>query len=138
VHWLLILHIFGVIFWIGGLLIITSMVGYVADEVGVARERLLIVARRLFMSACNAGLAITLVFGISVLATEPELLRHGWMHLKLLFVLGLIVVHVRLARRLGKLIDEPASASRREFMMVHGIVSIFLLAILILVVLRPF
>jgi protoporphyrinogen IX oxidase len=136
--WLMVFHIFGVVFWLGGLLIVTSMAGHVADEVGVARERLLMIARRLFMSACNVGLAVTLIFGIALLAWEPELLKHGWLHVKLLLVLILIVIHIRLARRLGKLVDDPASATRKEFMMLHGIVSLILLAILILVVVKPF
>jgi putative membrane protein len=136
--WLLIFHIFGVVFWFGGLLIVTSMMGHAVEEVGVAKERMILLARRLFMSACNAGLAITLLFGIFLLIGRPDLLRHGWLHVKLLLVVVLIAVHVYLGRRLGTLVGDPSAVSRREFMILHGVASLILLAILILVFLKPF
>ena len=77
--WVLTFHLFGVIFWLGGLLVITSLLALVADEVGVAKERFIVAARRLFIG-CNIGAAVAIVFGFVLIAFEPEVMRQGWFH----------------------------------------------------------
>jgi len=135
--WVLTFHLFGVIFWLGGLLVIASLLALVADEVGVAKERFIVAARRLFIG-CNIGAAIAIVFGFVLIAFQPEVMRQGWFHLKLLMVLLLIVVDVRLYRRIGALENEPASATAGEFRIVHGMLSALMLIILLLALLKPF
>ena len=135
--WIRTLHLFGVIFWLGSLLVITSLLALVADEVGVAKERFIVAARGLFLG-CNIGAAVAIALGILLIPLEPEVLRQGWLHVKLLLVAILLVVHVRLYRRIAALENEPGSATGREFRMVHGISSLLLLAILLLAILRPF
>jgi len=135
--WVLTFHLFGVIFWLGGLLVISRLLALVADEVGVAKERLIVAARRLFIG-CNIGAAIAIGFGFLLIAFEPEVLRQGWFHLKLLLVLGLIVVDVRLYRRIVAVENEPGSATAAEFRIVHGMLSALMLIILLLALLKPF
>ncbi len=135
--WVLTFHLFGVIFWMGGLLAIASLLALVADEVGVAKERFIVAARRLFIG-CNIGAAVAIVFGFILVAFEPAVMRQGWFHLKLLLVLLLIVVDVRLYRRIAALEDEPASATAGEFRIVHGMLSALILVILLLALLKPF
>jgi protoporphyrinogen IX oxidase len=134
----LVLHLFGIIFWVGSLLLITTILGKVADEVGVAKERFIIVASDLFYGGCNIGGAVTLVFGILLMVAEPDLLKQGWLHAKLGLVFVLILVHLRLYRRIVALTDNPSSVSRSEFRAIHGVVSLLLLAILALVFFRGF
>lgn len=136
--WAVVFHLFGVIVWLGGLLVLTSFLGLVPEEVGVARERFLFAARRLFDRAANVGAALALAFGVLLVLLEPAVLRHGWFHLKLLLVAALLVVHVQVRRRITALESDPGSASGREFRIVHGVISALLLALLIVAVLRPF
>ena len=136
--WLLVFHLFGVIFWIGSLLLIASLLAMVADEVGVAKERFIMVASTLFYGGCNIGGAVALLLGILLMVKEPEVLRQGWFHVKLGFVFILLLVHLRLHRRIVALSDNPSSVTRSEFRTIHGVVSLVLLAILAMVFLRPF
>lgn len=136
--WLLVFHLFGIIFWIGSLLLIASLLGMVSDEVGVAKERFILVASDLFFGGCNIGGTVAIAFGILLMIVDPSVLRHGWFHLKLLLVLMLLIVHVRLHRRIVALTDNPSSVNRWEFRVIHAVVSLLLLAILGLAVLRPF
>jgi putative membrane protein len=138
VAWILAFHVFGVILWMGSLLLLASLLGLVADEVGVSKERFLVAARRLFDISANGGALATIGFGIWLIFIDPGVLRQGWLHIKLLLVLGIIVMHARLYRRISALEAEPSGANRREFSMAHGILSALLLAILLLVFLRPF
>jgi protoporphyrinogen IX oxidase len=137
-NWLLVFHLFGIVFWVGALLVVTSVLATLPDEVGVARERFIFAARRLVRLGANLGAAVTIALGIALLAVEPATLRHGWMHSKLLLTLVLLGAHYWLVRRLRRLENDPAEATAAEFRAAHGIVSAVLLAILILAVLKPF
>jgi protoporphyrinogen IX oxidase len=110
----------------------------VADEVGLAKECLIAGARRLFHFSGNIGAAVAVVFGAMALVASPQTLEHGWMHLKILLVLLMLAVHVRLYLRIVALENDPGAATRREFTIIHGIVSALLLGILFLVFIRPF
>ena len=86
--------------------------------------------------ACGrSGYAI--LFGFLAIATAPYLLTQPWLHAKLGLVVVLLFFHFRLARRLGHLERERSEATRREFRMVHGIVSLLVLLILIMVLVKP-
>ena len=132
------LHIFGVIFWMGGLLMITSLLARVPEEVGLPKERFLGAARGLFESTVNLGAAISILLGLLLAILDPEVLRHGWFHLKLLLVAILLFYHVRFYRRIKYLENNPSQSSRREFRVIHGMVSALLIAILVLTVIKPF
>jgi len=134
----LVFHIFGVVFWIGSLLVISSQMALVADEVGVAKERIIVLARRLLAVGANVGAAVAIIFGILAILSEPGVLSEGWLHLKLLFVLFILAVHYRLYQRIRALEEAPLDATRREFSIIHGLVSALLLGTLLLVFLKPF
>jgi len=134
----LVFHLFGVILWIGSLLVISSMMALVPDEVGAARERVIVIARRLFHVSSNIGAIVTVVFGIFMVLLNPVVMLHGWMHAKIALVLVLLFFHVKLYRRVIALESDPGSATRREFSIIHGIVSLIVLLILVLVLVRPF
>ncbi|MGD1027872.1 CopD family protein [Candidatus Binatus soli] len=131
-------HIFGVIYWMGGLLMVASLLARVPEEVGLPKERFLGAARGLFETATNLGAAITIVLGLLLILMEPAVLRQGWFHAKLLLVAVLLFYHVRFYRRIMFLEDHPSQSSRREYRVIHGMVSLLLIAILLLVVLKPF
>ncbi len=135
---MIVFHLFGVIMWIGSLLVITSMLALVPDEVGAARERIVVAARRLLRVSSNVGAIVAVVFGLVLIALNPVVMRQGWMHAKLALVLVLLFFHFRLYRRVAALENDPGSATRREFSMLHGIISLLLLLILVLVLVKPF
>jgi protoporphyrinogen IX oxidase len=137
-NWILVFHIFGVVFWIGSLLLISRLMALVPGEIGVARERIIVLARRLLMVSANSGAAITIIFGILAITAEPGVLAQGWLHLKLLLVLLMLGVHFRLYQRIQALGEAPLEATRREFSIMHGLVSLLLLGTLVLVLIKPF
>jgi putative membrane protein len=138
INWMIVFHVFGVIVWIGSLLVISSMLSLATQEAGAARERMVVISRRLFHVACNVGAAVTVFFGIILMILEPQVLMMGWLHVKLALVAVLLYFHYRLYRRIMRMEEDPTSVSAREFKMTHGIVSALLLAILALALLKPF
>jgi len=135
---ILALHLFGVIFWLGGLLMIASLLARVPEEVGLPKERFLGAARGLFESATNLGAAITILLGLLLIIMDPAVLRQGWLHAKLLLVAILLFYHVRFYRRIIFLENNPSQSTRKEFRVIHGMVSALLIAILVLAVMKPF
>jgi putative membrane protein len=135
--WLIIIHVFGVIFWIGSLLMISSLMGQVAIAPEAGRAALIGAARRLFQVSANIGALVAVLFGIGVILAEPQVLRHGWLHLKLLLVAVMLGCHFSLRRRI-EIVREGGAVARRPFSIIHGIVSAALLIILALVFLKPF
>jgi putative membrane protein len=138
IGWLLVFHLFGVVFWVGSLLLITSLLAMVPDEVGLPKERFIMIASRLFYGGCNIGGAVTLLFGIGLMVEMPDVIRQGWLHVKLGLVFILLLVHLRLHRRIVALSDNPSAVSVSEFRAIHGVVSLLLLAILVMALLKPF
>ena len=134
----LVLHIFGVIFWLGGLLMITSLLARVPEEVGLPKERFLGMARGLFEQGTNLGAALTIILGMFLVAIDPTVLRRGWFLAKLMMVGLLLFYHVRFYRRIMFLENNPSHSSQREFRVIHGMVSALLIAILVLAVMKPF
>ncbi len=135
---ILVLHLFGVIFWLGSLLTITVFLGSVPDEVGVAKERFILASRQLLGRTGNIGAAVAIGFGIALVFFHPEDLRQGWIYVKLLMVAGLLLIHVHVYKRIVMLESNPGSASSGEWRMLHGIISALLLIILVLTLARPF
>lgn len=113
------------------------MMGQAANEVGATRERLIVLGQRILRISGHVGAAIAILFGLLAIVSAPYLLSQPWLHVKLTLVVILLFFHVRLARRLGRLERERGEATRREFTMVHGIVSALLLLILIMVLVKP-
>ena len=110
----------------------------VPDEVGVAKERIIVLARRLLVVGANIGAGVAIIFGILAILSEPGVLTQGWLHLKLLLVLFMMGIHYRLYQRIRALEEAPLDVTRREFSVIHGLVSALLLGTLVLVFLKPF
>ncbi|MGH7906720.1 MAG: CopD family protein [Candidatus Binataceae bacterium] len=136
-NWFLIFHLFGIIIWVGGLLMLASLLGLAAGEQAVTSERMFALSGRM-LGASYGGLAVTIIFGILLIIAEPGVLQHGWLHIKLVLVFLMIVAHVWLHFRTRKLSHNPERARASHFMIMHGVISALLLGILILVFLKPF
>ena len=126
------------IFWVGSLLLLTSFLGLVGDEVGVSKGRFIFAARRLLNRAGGIGATVAIVFGIVLLSSRPYLLHQGWIYVKLLLVAGMALLHGRVHMRINALESHPGSAGERECHILHGLISVLLLAILVLAIFKPF
>jgi putative membrane protein len=134
-----VLHLFGVILWIGGLLAVTSALRIASGQSDAEKRSSYALARRMLSAGANAGAAVAIVLGVLLLIAEPKLLHEGWLHAKLLLVLVLIFLHGRLFLRARVLESEPSyPATAKQFATLHGAFSLILLVILFLVLVRPF
>ena len=137
--WLKALHIIFVVCWFAGLFYLPRIfVYYAASEDANTREQLAVMARRLYRFV-TPFMVIALALGLALIALNPDYyLRAIWMWLKLGGVAFLVVYHFQCGRYV-KLINEHRDRHGHVFYRFFNEVPVlFLFAIVILAVLKPF
>jgi protoporphyrinogen IX oxidase len=136
--WLKAFHVVFVVTWFAGLFYLPRLFVYHAsaqDEIGL--ERLKTMERRLFvMMTIGGGLAA--VFGLSMLAKAPALLGLRWLQVKLVLVALLVIFHIVCFRLLRDFSRERNRYSERWYRMFNEVPTLFLIAIVVLAVVKPF
>lgn len=136
--WLKAIHIIFMVTWFAGLFYLPRLFIYHAEaEDTISRDRFTVMERRLF-AIMTIGAVITLVVGILLIAANPAVASQGWFHAKLTLLLGLAVFHYRCLVWIGKLRDGYASGKTTNLRWFNEIPVFFLLAIVILAVVKPF
>jgi putative membrane protein len=101
VAWLLVLHIFGFTLWISGLLM-TSFVllRHIGAAVPEARDVLAGIEKLGLRALADPGAFLAILAGILLITTNsPYYLHARWLHIKFIFVLLLIALHVIVGTR---------------------------------------
>jgi uncharacterized membrane protein len=101
IAWLLVIHIFGLVLWISGLMTATIVLSQLAQEATAeGRVALARVQRVLLRALADPGAVITLAAGLAIAATNSPYYFHAhWLQIKLAFVVILIILHVMIAIR---------------------------------------
>jgi putative membrane protein len=139
--WLKALHIVAVIAWMAGLLYLPRLYVYHAG-VPADSDRatmLQVMERRLLRGIMLPAAIMTYGFGL-VLAASPGIVdwQRGWIWVKLSLVGGLTVFHLLLARWRQDLAAGKYSHSVRFYRRANEVPTVAMLAIVLLVVLKPF
>ncbi|HEX5959991.1 MAG TPA: protoporphyrinogen oxidase HemJ [Rhodanobacteraceae bacterium] len=136
--WLKAFHVIGVVTWFAGLFYLPRLFVYHAEaSEPVVRERLQVMQRRLLMMT-HIGGVLAMAFGIATLVVEPFYLRAGWLHVKLVLVLLLVIYHVLLVKLVRDFRHDRCGWSARSLRWFNEIPGVLLLAIVILAVVKPF
>ena len=139
--WIKALHIVAIIAWMAGLLYLPRLFVYHAEApIGSDRAATFaIMERRVLRGIMNPALVMTILFG-GLLAAAPGIVDwgQGWIWAKLALVGGLILVHMLLARWRREFAVGAIPHSARFFRGVNEIPTILMIAIVVLVVVKPF
>lgn len=135
--WVKAAHIIFVTSWFAGLFYLPRIyVNLAMVEDAATRERLLMMARKLLRF--TTGLAVlALVFGISLLGSGIGV-GTAWMNTKLALVLAVIAYHGWCAVLYGKFVRGEVRHSHVWFRWFNEAPVLLLVAIVILVVVKPF
>lgn len=136
--WIKALHIAFMVTWFAGLFYLPRLFIY-HSEAGEedARARFGIMEVRLFI-IMTIGAVVTTVFGLTLLWINPALINIGWFQLKLALMIGLIIYHVRCWHWIGLLRADRFPDNTKWLRWFNEIPTIFLLAIVILAIVKPF
>jgi len=137
--WAKAIHILAVISWMAGMLYLPRLLVYHADaEKGsVQSETFKVMERRLLRGIINPSMIVTWMFGLW-LAWKGFAFQGGWLHAKIAAVLLLSAVHGYLAGAVRKFAEDRNEKPARHWRMVNEIPTLLMIAIVILVVVKPF
>ena len=136
--WLKAFHIVFVVTWFAGLFYLPRLFVYHAmSDDGNTRATLQVMQRKL-LGITHVGGALALLFGIALVMVVPAWMSHGWMHLKLAGVAGLVAYHAWCAVLVQRFARGENRHSHVWYRWFNEVPAILLIAIVILVVLKPF
>jgi putative membrane protein len=98
---LLVGHVLGLVFWVGGLLVTSmALTRHTQEASADARQALARLERIYLRGLADPGALLTILAGASLIATNSSYYLHApWLHIKLTFVLILIGLHGLVAMR---------------------------------------
>jgi putative membrane protein len=136
--WIKAFHIVFVVSWFAGLLYLPRLFVYHADTSdSVGRERFCLMERRLY-GLTTVAMIGTWVFGVWTLMYVPAFMAMGWMHAKLALVVALSGYHGWLKGHIRRFAAGENTRSARYFRIANEVPALALVAIVILVVVKPF
>jgi protoporphyrinogen IX oxidase len=139
--WIKAFHIVSVVAWMAGLLYLPRLFVYHADAAVGSDQAVIfkIMERRLLRGIMLPAVVLVIVFGVLLMAT-PGIVdwQRGWMWLKLVLVLALALFHLQLARWHHAFVIDRVPHSSRFFRVINEVPTIALIAIVVLVVVKPF
>jgi putative membrane protein len=146
--WLKAFHIVGVVSWFAALLYLPRLFVYhsqiqgppmqgasIDDDAGNARFK--VMERKLFM-IMTIGAVVAAGFGLAMLALAPDYLLMRWLHVKLALVLVLVGYHGACFALVQQFAADRNSHSERWYRLFNEVPALLLIAIVILVVVKPF
>jgi len=135
-NWVKTLHIISVITWMAGLFYLPRLFVYHAmEEVGSPiSERFKVMERRLLKAIMNPSLVVVVVTGLLLWG---DWLTMGWLHIKLLMVVGMLGCHGLYARWTRAFAEDRNTHPHRFFRVWNEVPTVLLLIIVPLVVIKP-
>jgi putative membrane protein len=139
--WIKSLHIVSMVAWMAGLLYLPRLYVYhsMVPVGSDGSEIFKVMERRLELGIMTPAMLATFGFGFLLVAIPGVVdWRMGWIWAKLVLVMGLTVFHLALSRWRVAFSADQNRLSTRFFRMVNELPTLALVAIVVLVVVKPF
>ena len=93
--WILVLHLFGIVLWIGGLLMTAALLSQHARESSPeAIGALTRLEKKAMCTMADPGALLAILAGITMILSNPSYYLYAtWLHFKLTLVVVLIILH---------------------------------------------
>ena len=135
--WIKALHIIAVVCWMAGIFYLPRLFVYhsmSSDEISL--ERFKVMERKLYKGIMNPSMAATFIFGIWLWAGYG--FTGGWLFVKLLLVLSLLMYHIWCGAIIKKFEANEVKQGHVFFRFMNEAPVLLLIGIVILVVVKPF
>ncbi|MEQ8345952.1 MAG: protoporphyrinogen oxidase HemJ [Sneathiellaceae bacterium] len=145
--WLKVLHVLAVIAWMAGMLYLPRLFVYHAgaSRGGELSETFKVMERRLLRGIINPAMIVTWLTGLALgfgpalgLWDGPDWSADAWLHAKLALVLVLQLVHAAYARWRRQFAQDANRHGAGFYRVANEVPTLLLIAIVILVVVKPF
>lgn len=138
-NWLKAFHVVAVISWMAGMLYLPRLFVYHADAASGSQlsETLKIMERRLLTIIMNPAVIVVWLTGLG-LAFMGRFFATGWLDAKLLLVLAMSGLHGYFAKTVKEFAADRRRHSARFYRQINELPTILMIAIVILVIVKPF
>ena len=137
--WIKAAHVIAVISWMAGMLYLPRLFVYhcEAEPGSKQSETFKVMERRLLKAIINPAMIVTWLAGIYLVWAGHWYLS-GWFHAKLLLVLVLSGIHGFFARCVRAFAADRNSHSQKFYRIINEVPTVLMIAIVILVIVKPF
>jgi putative membrane protein len=137
--WVKALHVIAVIAWMAGMLYLPRLFVYHADAAAGSdkSETFKVMERRLLRGIINPAMTVTWAAGLW-LAWRGYGFEGGWLHAKIGLVVAMSGLHGYLSGAVRKFAEDRNEKRARHWRIVNEIPTLLLIAIVVLVVVKPF
>jgi len=136
------LHIIAIIAWMAGLFYLPRLFVYHAETKpgGEASEAFKVMERKLLKIVTTPAMIASWALGLALAAVIglPALMAQGWAVAKLVLVVALTAYHLLLAGYVKDFARDGNRRSSRYYRIINEVPTLLMIAIVLLVVLRPF
>ena len=138
--WLLSFHLIAVICWFAALFYLPRLFVYHAmSDDTTSIERFKLMERKLYNGIATPSMIATVIFGGWLVLLNPDYyLSQLWFQLKALLVAILIGYHFVCAVYMKQLSNDSSTKSHVFFRLFNEVPVLFLIAVVILVIVKPF
>jgi putative membrane protein len=133
------LHVLAVVAWMAAMLYLPRLFVYhsQAERGGEAERFFIVMERRLLKGIMTPAMLATFAFAVALLVMQPSWLNDGWLHVKLLAVLGLAGLHGYYAAARKKFERGERPRSERHWRLMNEAPFVLLVVIVFMVLLKP-
>lgn len=137
------IHIIFVICWMAGLFYMVRLFIYHTEakqksalEYDILHRQFMVMEKKLWWVITTPAMYLTVLAGLTMLSVSPALLQAPWMHVKLVFVLGLLGYHFACQRMMFRLQQERSKWTSTQLRLWNELATVLLFAIVFVVVLK--
>ncbi|MBD2346248.1 protoporphyrinogen oxidase HemJ [Anabaena subtropica] len=141
--WFKAFHIIGIVVWFAGLFYLVRLFIYHVEANQepepartILKNQYQIMETRLYKIITTPGMLVTVAMAIGLVSTEPEVLKQGWLHFKLLFVALLLGYHHYCGRLMKKLAADECRWSSQQLRALNEAPTVMLVVIVMLAVFK--
>ena len=141
--WFKAFHLIGVVVWFAGLFYLVRLFVYHAEAAAepepaqtILKNQYVLMEKRLYGIITTPGMLVTVAMAGGLLYTEPEVLKSGWLHGKLAFVVLLLFYHFYCGRIMKKLEQGECQWTGQQFRALNEAPTILLVVIVLLAVFK--
>lgn len=137
--WVKAIHVFAIIAWMAGMLYLPRLFVYHADAAKGSElsETLKLMEYRLLTIIMNPAMIVAWVLGLW-LAWQAGYFASGWMWAKIAAVVALSAVHGMLSASVRRFAEDRNEKPARYWRMLNEVPALLALAIVVLVIVKPF
>lgn len=142
-YWFKALHLIGVVVWFAGLFYLVRLFVYHAEAEQepepaktILKKQYELMEKRLYNIITTPGMIVTVSMAIGLISTEPDILKSGWLHIKLTFVALLLLYHFYCGSVMKKLAQGESQWTGQQFRALNEAPTLLLVVIVLLAVFK--